>query len=54
MGVVGIERPAPGIVVLRLRRPEKLNALDRESLDGAVGGPAAEFAGLGAGKRDRW
>jgi enoyl-CoA hydratase len=34
MSVVEIERPRGDVVVLRLNRPEKLNAIDRELLDG--------------------
>jgi enoyl-CoA hydratase len=34
MSVVEIERPRRDVVVLRLNRPEKLNAIDRELLDG--------------------
>ena len=34
MSAVEIERPRRDIVVLRLNRPEKLNAIDRELLDG--------------------
>lgn len=34
VSVVEVERPGPHIVVLRLNRPEKLNAIDRDLLDG--------------------
>ena len=50
MSVVEIERPRRDVVVLRLTRPEKLNAIDRGLLDGlwsAIAGIREDELGAG-------